>query len=118
MIGVGHHMETLTRQTSKNEAVLAVIDRVLNQVFGKEATILIYRFLENNYCLKHNEISDNIELFARGLEEFLRSGAQVIERKILEDVRSECRLLREFDLGNVDEEVGFVTQMKLFMHKA
>jgi hypothetical protein len=111
-------VDTITQETRRNDAVLAVIDRVLNQVFGKDATILIYRFLENNYCLKRDEISDNIELFARGLEEFLESGAQAIERKILEDVRSECKLLRRFELENIGGEAGFVTQMKLFMHKA
>lgn len=112
-------MEIITQQTSnKNDAVLGIVDKVLNQVFGKEATILIYRHLERNYSLKRSEISDKIELFARGLEDFLRSGAYVIERKILEDINSNCNLLRRIELENVDDEVNFVTQMKLLMHKA
>jgi len=110
-------MATSTQQTSKNDAVVGLIDKVLNQVFGKEATTLIYRHLEHNYAVKHSEIGDNIELFTRGLEDFLRSGARVVERKILEDINSDSRLLRKFELENVDDDVNFVTQMRLFMHK-
>jgi hypothetical protein len=112
-------MEILTQQTrNKNDAVVGIIDRVLNQVFGKEATILIYGYMERNYCLKRSEIGDKIDLFARGLEDFLKSGAHVIERKILEDIDSDSSVLRKMELENVDDEASFVTQMKLFMHKA
>jgi hypothetical protein len=112
-------MEILTQQTrNKNVAVLGIIDRVLNQVFGKEATILIYGYMERNYCLKRSEIGDKIDLFARGLEDFLKSGAHVIERKILEDISSDSCLLRRMELENIDDESSFVTQMKLFMHRA
>jgi hypothetical protein len=112
-------MEITTQQTfNKNDAVLGIIDKVLNQVFGKEATILIYRHLEHNYSLKRSEISDKIELFAQGLEDFLRSGAYVIERKILEDISSDSNQLRRIELENVDDEATFVTQMKLLMHKS
>ena len=112
-------MEILTQQTSsKNDAVLAIIDKVLNQVFGKEAAILIFRYMEHNYSLKRSEISDKIELFAQGLEDFLRSGAYVIERKILEDINSDCNLLRRMELEKVEDEASFVAQMKTFMHKA
>ncbi|MGA2767837.1 MAG: hypothetical protein ABSF24_05915 [Candidatus Bathyarchaeia archaeon] len=112
-------MEITRQQTcNKNDAVLGIIDKVLNQVFGKEATILIYRHLEHNYSLKRSEISDKIELFAQGLEDFLRSGAYVIERKILEDISSDSNQLRRIELENVDDEATFITQMKLLMHKS
>lgn len=112
-------MEILAQQTSSNnEAVLAIIDKVLNQVFGKEATTLIFRYMEHNYSLKRSEISDKIELFAKGLEDFLRSGAYVIERKILEDINSDCNLLRRMELEKVEDEASFVAQMKTFMHRA
>jgi hypothetical protein len=108
-----------TQQTCiKNEAVVRTIDNILNQVFGKEATLLIYAHLERNYSLKRSEISEKIELFARGLEDFLRSGAHVIERKILEDININCNLLRRTELENIDNEADFVNQMKSFMHKA
>ena len=111
-------MEIVTQQTSNNDAVLAIIDKVLNQVFGKEATILIFRYMEHNYSLKRSDISDKIELFAQGLEDFLRSGAYVIERKILEDINSDCNFLRRMELEKVEDEAGFVAQMRVFMHKA
>jgi hypothetical protein len=112
-------MEITIQQTcNKNDAVLGIIDKVLNQVFGKEATSLIYRHLEHNYSLKRSEISDKIELFAQGIEDFLRSGAHVIERKILEDINADSSQLRRVELENVDDEATFVTQMKLLMHKS
>jgi hypothetical protein len=112
-------MEILTRQTrNKNDEVAGIIDRVLSQVFGKEATTLIYGHMERKYCLKRSEIGDKIDLFAQGLEDFLKSGAYVIERKILEDLDSDSSLLRKMQLKNVDDETGFVSQMKLFMHTA
>jgi hypothetical protein len=114
-----YQMQIVTQQTSNNnEAVLAIIDRVLNQVFGKEATVLIFRYIEQNYSLKRSEISDKIELFAQGLEDFLRSGAYVIERKILEDISSDCNLLRRMELEKVEDEPNFVAQMKAAMHRA
>lgn len=108
-------MEILKSRSSKNEAVEKVIDKVLTQVFGKEATTLIYGHLERNYAVKRSEIGENIELFARGLEDFLRSGAHIIERKILEDVSS--GQIHRFELDNVDDDVDFVTQMRLLMQK-
>lgn len=82
-------MQILTQQTdAKNEKVSKIIERVLTQIFGKEATHLIYKHLERKYSVRRDEVSENLELFAEGLEDFLKSGAYVIERKILEDVWS------------------------------
>jgi len=112
-------MQIVTQQTpSKNDAILAIVDKVLKQVFGKEATTLIYRYMEHNYSVKRSETGDKIDLFARGLEDFLRSGADIIEGKILEDLNSDCNELRRIELENVEDEAGFVAQMKTFMHKA
>jgi len=112
-------MEITTQQTTNNnDTVARIIDNVLNQVFGKEATLLIYRHLERNYDVRRNEIGDKIELFTQGLEDFLRSGATVIERKILEDINSNCNLLRRAELENVSDETSFITQMKLVTRKA
>ena len=112
-------MITVTEQTSgKNDAVLAIVDKVLNQVFGREATNLIYRYMEQNYAVKRSEIGDKIELFAQGLQDFLRSGASIIERKILEDLNSDCDELRRIELEKVEDEASFVAQMKTFMRRA
>jgi hypothetical protein len=74
--------------------------------------------LEHNYCLKRNQISERIEIFARGLEDFLRSGAYVVERKILEDVYSNSSFLRRMVVPNVNDEGDFVAQMKCFLNKS
>ncbi len=112
-------MQTLQQLSDKNdEKVVRIIDRVLKQVFGEEATRLIYQHLENKYALKQNEVADRIELFAKGLEDFLRSGAVVIEHKILEDIYSSYGLLRRLDLERTREEYDFVSQMRTFMRKA
>jgi len=94
------------------------IDRVLRQVFGEEATYLIYKHLENNYSLKKDDIAEKIDVFAKGLEEFLSSGAYVIERKILEDIYSNYGLLRRLELEKMQEEFDFANQVKLLTRKA
>ena len=112
-------MESITQQINRKEDKISkIIDRVLKQVFGEEATRLIYRYLESKYGLKRNEIAERIEVFAAGLEEFLTSGAYVIERKILEDIYSNYGLLRRLELERVQEESDFVSQVKSFMRKA
>jgi hypothetical protein len=73
--------------------------------------------LENNYYIKQDEIAEKIEIFAKALEEFLRSGAYAIEQKILHDVSSSCGLLRVLDLERT-QECDFVSQMKSLMQKA
>ena len=112
-------MKHLTQFASTREdKVSKIIDRALRQVFGEEATVLIYRYLENNYALRQNEVAEKIDLFAQGLESFLRSGAYVIERKILEDIYSNYGLLRRLELERVEDDADFASQVKLLMRKA
>ncbi len=112
-------MENITQQTNKKEDKISkIVDKVLKQVFGEEATYLIYKHLENNYSLKQDEIAEKIDVFAKGLEGFLRSGAYVIERKILEDIYSSYGLLRRIELEKMQEECDFISQMKLIMRRA
>jgi hypothetical protein len=112
-------METINQQTNKKEDKISrIIDKVLRQVFGEEATCLIYKHLEKKYSLKQEEVAEKIEIFAEGLEEFLRSGAYVIEQKILEDIYSSYGLLRRLELERMQEECDFVSQMKSFIRKS
>ena len=108
---------TMQRNGSEDDPISRVVERVLNQVFGKEATILIFKHLEHNYSLKRSELGQKIEVFANGLEDFLTSGAYVIERKIIEDIRSSYGLLRRLELEKSSHESDFVSQMKLLMRK-
>ncbi len=96
--------------------VSEIIDRVLIQVFGREGTCLIYKHLEHNYSLKHDEVAEKIDLFARGLEEFLSSGAYAIEHRILEDISSTYGPLDKLETTHVT--TGFADQMRSIMQKA
>ncbi|MBE0520097.1 hypothetical protein IBX35_03540 [Candidatus Bathyarchaeota archaeon] len=113
-------MRSTNEQVNNNggDKILKIVDRVLNQVFGKEATRLIYRHLESNYSVKRGEIAEKIDVFAKGLEEFLSSGAYVVERKILEDMYSSYGLLRRLELEKMQEEQDFVGQIRLLRQKA
>jgi len=112
-------MESTIQQTNRKEdRISKIIDRVLKQVFGDEAATLIYRHLERNHSLRRDEMAEKIDVFAKGLEEFLSSGAYVVERKILEDIYSSYGLLRRLELARMQEEYDFVSQVKSLIRKA
>lgn len=111
-------METTLQTPTCEDKIAKIIDRVLKQVFGDEATFLIYKHLEQNYSLKRDEIGKKVDLFAQGLEDFLRSGAYAIERKILDDVYASSGSLKRWELEKADDECGFVSQIKAYMQKA
>ncbi len=105
------------KRNKGEDKISKIVDRVLKQIFGEEAAFLIYKHLENKYALKQNEISENIDTFTKGLEEFLSSGAYVIERKILEDIYSSYGLIRRLELERTQEECNFASQVKSLMRK-
>jgi hypothetical protein len=111
-------MDPLIQEKTKEDKISKIVDRVLKQIFGEEATLLIYRHLENKYSLKQNEVSEKIDLFAKGLEEFLSSGAHVIERRILDDIYSSYGLIRRLEFERVQEEFDFANQVKSLLRKA
>lgn len=77
-------LDTLPRE--KNDKIFQIIDKVLKQVFGEEATLFIYKYLEQNYSLRQSDFSKKIGVFAKGLEDCLSSGAFAVESKILDDI--------------------------------
>ncbi|MCW4045338.1 MAG: hypothetical protein NWE94_07475 [Candidatus Bathyarchaeota archaeon] len=86
-------MAALSRE--KENRVFEVIDRVLKQVFGKEATRLMYQDLERRFCWSQVDFSERIDTFAKCMEEFLSSGAYVIEGKILDNIagcEADCKV--------------------------
>ncbi len=106
-------MNALIKQESKyDDKVSKVVDKVLRQVFGDEAAHIIYQYLENRYTLRQDEIIEKIDIFAEGLEEFLKSGAFVIETKILEDLYSNHGLAHGLEFGRISRR-DFVSQVKL-----
>ncbi|RLI42896.1 hypothetical protein DRO59_02690 [Candidatus Bathyarchaeota archaeon] len=111
-------MQTRIQRAHKDEnKINKIVDSVLRQIFGEQATSLIYEYLENNYSLKRNEIAEKIDLFAKGLEEFLKSGAYAVEKKILEDLYSNYGLLRRLELERMQRQYDFVEQIKLLTRK-
>ena len=108
-------MQTRIQRARKDEN--KIVDSILRQIFGEQATSLIYEYLENNYSLKRNEIAEKIDLFAKGLEEFLKSGAYTVEKEILENLYSNYGLLRRLELERMRRQYDFVGQIKLLTRK-
>jgi len=63
-----------------------VVDKVLNQILGPEATQIIYDYLENNHRIQRHEIGKKLDSFNHALEEYLGTGAVVIEKVIQENL--------------------------------
>ena len=112
-------MDNSAQQTNaKDDRIAKIVDRVLTQIFGREATHLIYKHLERNYCVKRSEVAEKLELFTKGLEDFLKSGAYVIERRILEDIWSSYGSVRKLQLEKPRNGTSFVSEMKILLREA
>jgi len=109
-------LETSTRK--KEDRIFKVIDKVLKQVFGEEATFFIYKYIEQNYSLHRSQFSEKIDIFAKGLEDCLSSGAFAIESKILEDISSIYGVFSEARFERKPEGYDFARQMKIAMRRA
>jgi len=92
-------------QNKRSEKLNKVVDKVLNQILGQEATQIIYTYIENNHSIQKHEIAKKLDSFNRALEEFLGTGAVVIEKAIQESL----------ELGGLEEHkaVDFSEQQKI-----
>lgn len=111
----GNVMVTLSRK--EENRVFEVIDRVLKQVFGEEAARLMYQYLEHRYSWSHREFSEKIDAFAKGMEEFLSSGAYMVESKILDNIYSGDDAFRRAEVGSFEER-DFASQIRRTIQKA
>lgn len=109
-------LNTLHRE--QNDKIFQIIDKVLNQVFGEEATQFIYDYLERYYSLSRSEFSERIDVFAKGLEDCLSSGALAVENKILDDISAVYGSLNTMSLERKTERYDFANQMKTALRKA
>jgi hypothetical protein len=109
-------LDTLPRE--KEDKIFKIIDKVLKQVFGEEATLFIYKYLEQRYSLRQSEFSEKIDVFAKGLENCLSSGAFAIESKILDDVSSIYGSVNETRFERKPEGYDFARQMKIAIRRA
>jgi hypothetical protein len=97
----------------KEDKISKIIDDVLKQVFGEPATILIYKHLQSRYSLSQSEFSTRIDVFAKGLEDFLGSGAYVIENRILNEIYSSYGSENSVNFNvALFEEPDFANQVK------
>lgn len=107
-------INTLANQKyEQKDKALKAIDKVLRKIFGDEATLVIYKYLENRHSLRQDEIIEKIDVFAEGLEELLSSGAHVIEKTILEDIYSSPSLTRRIQFERPESSMNFVNQIKM-----
>ena len=102
----------------EDDKIFQIIDRVLNQVFGEEATNFIYKYLEEKYALHKSNFSERIDVFAKGLEDCLSSGASAIETKILEDISAVYGSLNNTSFERRTERYSFPSQMKTALRRA
>ena len=112
---LGTHMVTLS--TQEENKVFEAIDRVLKQVFGEDAARLMYQFLERRYSWSQKSFLEKIDVFAKGMEEFLSSGAYMVESKILDTIYSSHVALPEAKINDF-EKSDLASQIRLAMQKA
>ncbi len=87
-----------------DKAFRKTVDDALNQIFGHAAALIIYHHLEKNDSLTLEEIPKKLDAFARCLEDFLDSGALVVEGIILKHLYSSYG----FEFKKMDEGRSFV----------
>lgn len=110
-------MNVLAKQKHTYDDVVSKgIDKALRQIFGDEAKFLIYQYLETHYALKQDEITEKLDVFTKGLEEYLHTGAYVVEAKILEEIGASYGVVERPKLENVTDENNFLSQVKMLMH--
>jgi hypothetical protein len=109
-------LDTIFRE--KNDKIFQIIDKVLKQVFGEEATRFIYQYLEQKYSLSQSDFSERIDVFAKGLEDCLSSGAFAVESKILDDISAVYGSLNNMGFERKTERYDFANQMKTTLRKA
>jgi hypothetical protein len=93
-------------KTEKYEEMLnKAVDKALNRVFGSMATDIIYNHLESNYSIKKDEVARKLETFSQAMQDYLSSGAAVVEKEILENFYSGLGLFQRAELeGQRDHE--------------
>lgn len=105
---------TLKKTERYEEMLNKAVDRALNRIFGTTAANIIYAHLEGNYSIKKNEIAEKIESFSQAMQDYLNSGAAVIEKEILESFYSGLGLLQRVELeGNRNTE--FVERLRILI---
>ena len=107
-------LDTLNKENS--DKIFQIVDKVLKQVFGDEATLFIYKYLEQHYSLRQSDFSKRIDVLAKGLE--VSSGALAIESKILDDISAVYGSFNNIGFERKPETCDFSSQMKIALRLA
>ena len=107
-----------TLPIEKNDKIFQIIDKVLKQVFGEEATRFIYKYLEQHYSLRQSDFSKRIDVFAKGLEDCLSSSAFAVESRILDDISAVYGSFNKIGFERKPERDDFASQMKIAIRRA
>ncbi|TET57116.1 hypothetical protein E3J51_03540 [Candidatus Bathyarchaeota archaeon] len=75
--------------------VSEAVDKTLNQVLGSAAANAIYFYLEKDHAIKKNEIPEKLESFCEAIQEYLSTGAAMVEKQILRNFYSNLELYEE-----------------------
>jgi hypothetical protein len=71
---------------NQDEEPNAVIDRVLNQILGREATRIIYDHLATSHLLQRDQMAQKFDTLTSVLRDYLGVGAVIVERVMLENL--------------------------------
>lgn len=74
--------EYVYRKERQVEVLNRVVENVLCQILGQDATQIVYNYLESRHSLKKYQIAENFDSFNHALEQYFGSGAAVLERAI------------------------------------
>ncbi len=86
---IGRHNEEYENIVSE------AVDKTLNQVLGSAAANAIYFYLEKDHSIKKNEIPEKLESFCEAIQEYLSTGAAMVEKQILRNLYSNLELDEE-----------------------
>lgn len=104
--------------TKEADDVFKIVDIILKQAIGEKASLLIYKYMENRYALRPSEFEAKIDVFAKGLESFLNSGATLVERKILEEIYCRGGMNSKIESAKASGEQDFASQVRFAMQRA
>jgi hypothetical protein len=85
-------LKAVEKDNDWNNLFAETVDDTLKQIFKEDGARVIYKFLENQTCLKLEEVADNPKVFSASLERLMVSAARVIEKVILKNLYSKIGL--------------------------
>lgn len=88
----------ISKHNEEYESIITeAVDKTLNQVLGSTAANVIYFYLEKDHSIKKNEIPEKLESFCEAIQEYLSTGASMVEEQILRNINLDARLDEEED---------------------